>query len=206
MNLFAARKAEYEGLLKYAAQRYSVPGVLDFDDVYQLSQTILLNFVTEQPPEILNSPEDFRKLFKTALFHDLINEVNKTKAQCRDWRRQVSSTGSTSDGEEFSLLDLLPSGDADPEACYEQVESQERANEFFLALANRLSDDGKLLLLELVNPRDVPAELRAQYKRAPMSQTSTWLLSQYLGWPCPKVTRELKKLRDTSWDLMSERA
>jgi hypothetical protein len=196
-ELIRTKKTAYEGLLVAAAKRYEIPGILTFDDVYTLSLEILFTFVTTYDEHIVNDPIQFQKLFKTELFHRLINEVAKHKAACRDYRKHVSSTITTDDGE-YNFLESIPDADLNPEEFLALQQAEGDVDQFILELAEELTTDEKELLIEMLSPRDLPSkeeQILLRYKRTPSDPASPWLLANYLGWKFSKVNRVRNAIR-----------
>lgn len=101
-------------LIRYAAERMSIPGKLDVDEQEQNGRLLLLEVLTST----LNGgiyqftdpfSVDFVKVFKTGLWWRLTQNLNSWKAQCRHHQKDVSANmRDESTNEEFTLWDVDP--------------------------------------------------------------------------------------------------
>lgn len=189
------RKArEFHSLLRGAAHYYAVPGVLDPDDLYQQGLVLLDRMFTQR--DLYPDSPDFRKLFKTELWHGLSNQCGKERAQCRDWRRRISETqGELGADDEYTLWDLLPAPALTPEAALEWAQSAQRVQAFLADMYLVLDPAGRALLQELMEPTEVEAAVLATYQRVP-SKPSTQMLARKLHWSQTRVKRVLATIRE----------
>lgn len=97
-EVFLQKLREFEGLIRYASRRYHIPGVLDPDDLYQEGLLILDKMLCDDYAYVLDPDSiDFKKMFKTELWHGLWKVLQKCKTQKRDWKKLI--------GKDFSQLE-----------------------------------------------------------------------------------------------------
>ncbi len=221
-DLFLRKLKEYEGLIRYASQRYRVPGVLEAEDLFQEGLCILNEMFGKysfEPDSV-----DFRKMFKTELWHGLWKVLQKHKTQKRDWKRKLNA--------DFSDLERIISNDfrgardlstsyvghvgqdkifkpdafqstGDPEQDLILQQQQDIIEGFVDALIEKLDDDARIVLHELLYPRDwedIPDEFKITgewsdiYWRRP-KKVPQHVVAKLLGWPLIKVRRAIKRIR-----------
>ncbi len=241
--VFTRKLKEYESLIRYASRRYQIRGVLDPDDLYQEGLLILDKMlrpgVHDYEHEFDPDSVDFRKMFKTELWHGLWKVLQKCKAQKRDWKKIVHKdysqleknasrsgrcgaptddqvgldlVGSLSDASyvggssDRSLSDKL-AGDVfshglNPEQQLEAREYIEDLDEFIDTLICRLDDEARVVLSELLYPRDwdeIPDDCKTngyedEYWRVP-KRVPQHVLARMLDWPLIRVRRSISRIR-----------
>ncbi len=125
---FLSKLKEFSSLIRFASYRCQIPGVLDSDDLYQEGLMILDRMFHEDYPYLLDTDIDFRKMFKTELWHGLFKIIKRHKAQQRDFKKVVPQDYSELEkrsqlnGETPSLEDIPCfesfTGKFDPEETY----------------------------------------------------------------------------------------
>lgn len=232
-EVFLQKLQEFESLIRYASNRYHIPGVLDPEDLYQEGLLILDKVVTDElanewvlasrrsgarihVDKLADRTADFRKMFKTELWHGLWHVLQKFKTKKRDWRkleqndfsdinRSVSEdypwdrslTRSASvKAEDISSVGL------DPEQIVELAEKLQEVDSFLDILINRLDDEARVVLHELLYPRswdEIPKVLRTngyddEYWRVP-KKIPQHVLARMLGWSLIRVRRAISRIR-----------
>lgn len=202
--LFIRKLQEWEGLIKFASRRYSVPGVLDPEDLYQESLIILDNMFRKYDFE--PDSDDFRKMFKTELWHGLWHVLQRTKASKRDWKRLVPKDYSDMENESTcGDRDVAPGhvmSTDNPELAYAEKEAHEAVDKLIDLLVERLDDEAKVILNEMLHPRswdDIPEEFKFTgreevYWRTP-KHIPQHTIAEVLGWPLIRVRRAAKRVR-----------
>ena len=78
---------EYKALIQNAAQRYTIEGKYDTEDAEQECITLLWEMLCDgwDPTTV-----DFRKLYKTRMWHRLMDRTNWLTRPCRDCRRNTT--------------------------------------------------------------------------------------------------------------------
>lgn len=182
---------EFNGVMLAASSRYEIPGVLDAEDLYQEALHILdMMFVSY---DFSPDSDDFRKMFKTHLWHELSTLCQRENYQKRDWKSKISEQTSLEDGV-GSLWDVIP-GDTLPADIYiEYKESASRVEAFLSDMNFILDEDGKVLFNELLDPSPLDPNIVKDYKRVPKKRSST-ILSRQLGWTKYKVTKYLDQIK-----------
>lgn len=204
-ELFLRKVEEWEGLIRFASHRYRIPGVLEPDDLYQEGLMILDDMFRKYDFE--PDSDDFRKMFKTELWHGLWHVLQKYKTIKRDWRKVTPK--------DFADIERdLASGEADglpldrvtctftPEEAYEIKESTENTERFIEMLVDRLDDEARVVLSELIYPRtwdEIPDKYKCTgndevYWRVP-KKVPQHVLADLLGWPLIRVRRAITRIR-----------
>lgn len=195
----------FEKLIWFAAKRFSIPGVLQPDDLYQEGLIAL----EETLAESLDHPDsaEFSRTFKSRLFHKILHILRRHKTASRDWRLEVRDVlNASEDGTLTSIFDTIP---ADDNSNPEYIVSNNQLSEFVIDLRRELkkesvkgsifgnSYDDALEVLDIVinyDPMTVPEEVVLTYERVP-GHLSSAMISEITGWDIMKVRRALSKLR-----------
>lgn len=220
-DVFLKKVKEYDSLIRYAAKRYKISGVVDPDDLYQEGLFILDECVRKSSFEPDSS--DFRKMFKTKLWHGLGKAIHKRKAKKRTWKKILN--------EDFSQLERLVSRSHDysssselgasvedfysaklnPEQSLELREEVNEVDKFLELLVDRLDDDARIVLYELLYPRewsDIPEDCIAnafgdEYWRVPKKIPKA-VIARAMDWPLTKFRRAVSRVRKQSKILGEE--
>lgn len=215
--VFLDKLQEYEGLIRFASKRYQIPGILDCEDLYQEGCMILNKMLQDDYAYPLDPySRDFRKMFKTELWHRLGHCTHKQKARKRDYRKVAfkdfgdidptpvndSSARDTFTNEE---LDSFSSG-LSPEELYEAIEHQCDVEEFLDNLIESLDDEAQIVLSELLFPtpwEEIPdsCKLKSDFTvrvRNPKKKIPQSVLAEMLDWPLVRVRRAITRIRRTA--------
>lgn len=222
-DVFLRKLKEFEGLLRFAAQRYSINGVVEPDDLYQegcvLLDTMIRNGVFEP------DSEDFRKMFKTRLWHELWRFPRAAKSQKRDYRKNLSFDVSPtlqdlmteqvdctqSDPGTFDPEKALGTETTSPEITVLVHEESVRTSKFLDELRSRLDADACRVFQELVSPRtweDIPQQYRETvwgdgYFRLPR-RIPHRVLADTFDWPMSRFRHALRRIRRVAKELAVE--
>jgi len=206
---FAAILQEYIGLIKYAAKRYSVPGLLDKEDLVQEGMLILDQLLEDN--EFDPTTPDFRRMFKTLLWHGLASKVSAFRAQKRDFRKLVYENDTDDEGGDTSGSWLV-SSDPSPEQLSASIADAEVLRNFLETLLARLDDEAKGILQEILSEKsweEIPeqyrcTELEDEYTRVPKRKVTGYALAGSLGIPFIRFKRGLKRIRVAAVDVADE--
>lgn len=211
-STFLKKLREYERLMKFASYRYSVPG-LDPDDMYQEALLILDKMLRKYDFDPDSS--DFRKMFKTELWHGLWNVMHRYKVSKRSWKKVVH----------FDYHDLDTKGPLDSRVSIEAVSSNStpethviasQANKeiekFIQTLTERLDDDAQRVLAEILNPKswdEIPEEFKENqfgddYWRTPKKKVPLHVIAYMLDWSHIRVRRAMRRIRREAKELGGE--
>lgn len=200
---FNEKVQEYNRLIWYAARRYRIQGVLDPEDLYQEGLIILDKMFREY--DFHPDSPDFRKMFKTELWHGLHHVLQRHKAEKRDHRNTVL-------GEDVS--ELIESSEGDmwdrprPETPEQKIFAGleiERVDEFIETLYQQLDWEAQVVLREIINPRsweEIPESCRTTKNDEPVwrkfKQIPQHVIANILDWPLIAVRRAIKRIRKTA--------
>lgn len=206
---------EYKPLIKYAARRYSIPGVAgaEADDLYQEGCLILDWMVRHSQFEV--DSHDFRKMFKTKLWHGLADTLKSHKRKKNDYRKVVyyEQRREDLDGEaqakELSAQDLETSlqsirgSERDPEQAALDYEQMLKVERFIEILTARLDSDARKMFYELLYPKswdEIPEEYHRTSQgdvhwRKPRKKIPQHVIADMLGWSVMRVRRSTGRLR-----------
>jgi len=206
---------EFDRLIRYAAFRYRIPGVLDSEDLYQEGLIILDKMFRKY--NFHPDSDDFRKMFKTELWHGLWHVLQKYKQSKRDWRRVLNKDLSTlelaSDEESGNLhSDALHAFASSPEDHVRETQTNESLSLFLDTLVARLDDEARVVLSELLYPRswsEIPEESKKNssddiYWRCPKKRIPRHILASILGFPKIRVRRAIKRIRSAALEVSTE--
>lgn len=186
---FLAQRKKYESLMQYAAFRCAIPGVLDQEDLYQEALIILDKMFRKY--DFAPDTDDFRKLFKTELWHGLCKVVAKYNTQARDHKMSVSAN--TNDEGGYDLFSRTSGDYGDPEEILVYAEGVKRSEKLLSMLMGSISEDA-IAVLELTLDQDGMRDaLRSEYTRLPARLCSS-MLGEYLGWDKARVSRAKAEL------------
>lgn len=196
--VYQQKLKEYESLMRYAARRYRIQGVLDPDDLYQEACVILYRMFLKY--DFDENSVDFRKMFKTELWHGLSKVLHRFKTKKRDHTKPVRGNAETLENE--GLVSFCDQGHPSPEDQVIQNESVAEVDKFLETLIMRLDDEALVVLYELLYPRswlDVPDSYKAnvfddKYWRAP-KKVPQHVVAGVLGLPLIRVRRTIKRIR-----------
>lgn len=216
-STFLRKLREFDTLIKFASRRYRIPGVLDPEDLYQEGLMILDSVFRDiEIGKYSFDPDspDFRKVFKTELWHGLWKVLQHHKAQKRDFKRTLPGDISETEdylADEFELPDFLIS--PSPEARVLRGEEKRKAEDFLHQLSLCLDEEENQLLTELTKQRkwdEIPEEhlrntmgdkyWRVQKKRVPQN-----VIANILGWSVIRVRRTIKRIRRQAMVLAKEK-
>jgi len=166
--------------------------------------------------------DDFRKMFKTELWHGLWKVLQKFKTQKRDWKRLVqkdysdlesraASDSWASDPGDPDVGEEILSGKLTPFQRLETLEDISELDEFIDTLVHRLDDEARVLLSEILYPRswdEIPQEYKTngtedEYWRVP-KKIPQHVIARMLGWPLIRVRRALSRIRKQAAALGEE--
>ncbi len=158
LDSFESKLKEFENLIWYVARRYHIAGVLDVEDLFQEGLLILDSMFDKyscHPDSV-----DFRKLFKTELWHGLSKALRKHKTQKRDYRIAESfesiifaEPDSTTRAVGYKEQDLNLECESSESSYLENQEHQEIID-LVSKLFSRLNEDEQTVLDLLINPMD----------------------------------------------------
>jgi len=213
---FTRKLSEYENLIRYASRRYRIRGVLEPEDLYQEGLMILDSMFHKydfDPDSV-----DFRKMFKTELWHGLWHVLKLHKTQKRhhtklhpddyaDLEKKAAHSG-------MSNLPGDPSvfcASSDPEESYSLVEEERVVESFVDKLVDRLDAEAQLVLNELVYPREweeIPDYCKMTqdlmlYERVP-SRIPNHVIAELLDIPIIRVRRAIRRIRTEARQLGEE--
>lgn len=199
-DVFATKLKQFDGLIRYAARRCRTPAI-DADDLYQEGTIILDNMLDKY--EFDPASDDFDRMFKTELWHGLVDALRKTKAKKRDFR-------STSYLEDIEADDYsVVVGGKSPEDILSEKEVAIRVGEFLDKLIAALDYDSVLVLGELVSPTswdELPRDVKSLsdydlYERVP-SKVPNYIRAEVLGMSPTKFKRTIRKIRSRASQVL----
>lgn len=220
-EIFTEKRKEFSGLIRYAAKRYQIPGLLDKEDLQQEALIILDEFVKSD--RFHPDTDDFRKMFKTTLWHGLSNVLRAHKTQKRDYRKKLHQDFSEleqrmSDFEGTNLRIALDLGfgealsiQANPEEFSIAMEKIAELDMFLKQLEGILDKDAKVVLQEILVPRswdEIPEYCKVntsgdEYWRTPRKKVPQQVIARYLDWPLIRVKRAIKRIRRKATEIES---
>lgn len=213
---FMDKLKEFDSLIRYAAHRCRIPGVLDPEDLYQEGLLILDRMFHDDYEYYLETDVDFRKMFKTELWHGLIKIINKHKAKRRDFKKVLNEDYIDIERKVQMREEGAPAveafqGNYDPEQAFFVKEEADQVELFMDKLVERLDDDANVVLQELMYPtdwEDIPEVFKwtatdGVYERMP-KRVPLHIIAELLGWPHIKVRRAVKRIRKASQELAPE--
>lgn len=209
---FQQKLKEFNKLIRFASYRYRIPGVLDSEDLYQEGLLILSTMFTKY--DFDSSSLDFRKMFKTELWHGLNKIMQKQKQKKRDYRKKANydySYHTLASDDEKNAVDSNVAASS-PEENATCNEDANEAVDFVMRVRERLDREGQLVLDELMNPRewdDVPEEFRREpwggvYWREPRNGVPRHIIADMLGIPRIRLKRTVKKVRKVAAEVAEE--
>ena len=162
---FSDLYSQWSSYLFAAAQRMSIPGKLDSEDQNAEAVELLWSYATETEHDLTS--DDFRKEFKTRLWHRLTDNVRRMRAGRRDVTREINVDQMGSDGLAESDASYWTSG---PESVHLSELSSEddpadivEAKDSLRVLYSLLDQRDASLLTEMLQPSDELLELQRQY-------------------------------------------
>lgn len=210
---FLRKLQDFDRLIRFAARRYKIPGVLDADDLYQ-EGLIILNMMFSKY-DFSPDSDDFRKLFKTELWHGLYKVLQRHKQSKRDFRKLVNQDYSiyeqATDEELAAGSDIIPLA-ASPESQFFSREDQTQVREFIEKLSERLDSETRIILSELLYPRewsDIPPEFHCNsttdsYWRRPKKIIPRHVIADMLGIPRIRMRRAVNRIRVLATQVADE--
>lgn len=218
-DVFSKKLKEFDKLIRYASWRLKRDGVIEAQDLYQ-EGLLLLNkmFSTRFDPDSV----DFRKMFKTELWHGLKHIVHDRKATKRGL--QFRNGMVNVDDLNVHLMEKRPMADSlkrdvsvyteemtsheNGELSYLETETQKQIDYFLEELTHRLDDEARIVLLELLQPRewsDIPEDQRVtkegdEHFRLP-SKVPQATIARYLGMSSTGLRRAVKRIREAAVQL-----
>ncbi len=148
---FDDKLSKFKRLMRFAAWKYSIPGVLEQVDLYQEALVILNSVFRKYSTK---DDSEFRKLFKTELWHGLSNVTRSYKCLKRDYRVSVPlENGGTEDGDQWGDQPAcFQTAQVSPETELITKEDYEAAGELVDRVISVLDDDAVDVLGELLDP------------------------------------------------------
>ena len=207
-TLFVQKLKEHESLIRYAAKRYRIQGVVEPEDLYQEGLMILHQMIDKYDFDPYS--DDFRKMFKTELWHGLWKMLRHSKATKRDHRATVVHDFQEPDYDEHGnhehskprLNAALASPDSQPDEAVSDQQHAARTVVFLHRLRASLDSEARDVLDYVLNPPtwdDVPPALRVtkegdEYWKLP-SRIPQHVTAFMLGIPIIRFRRALKRIR-----------
>lgn len=200
---FLRKVGEYEPLLHYAAKRFEIPGVLNWEDLYQEGMIALeetFDYHWTRDPD----SEEFTKAFKSRLFHRMHEVLRKYKTQSRDWRKELHATLDMDD--EDDIFNKIPQRTFPPpdhnlhvqdlnKYVGELQESLREASRKAVGYSTFFVDAIELLNLITDPNLELPEDITDCYDRVPTEGFSNTILAELTGWDVMHVRRAMKRLR-----------
>lgn len=182
----------YNKLIKYAAKRYEIRGILDKEDLYQEGLAALHISI-----EKYKDKPDFSKSFKSHLFYVMSNTRNMYFTKARE------STVTNRLFSESSIIDSV-SGEETTDILSRTIDLNKFKKELIDKLRNNKRKVAKYALdiLNIITDDDftIPDSVRQLYKRIPNRITDE-IISNVTGYDINKVKKGIKFLREETMKL-----
>jgi len=205
-EFFAKKLIDFEPLLRYAAKRFEIQGVLSREDLYQEGLVALIT-TFEEHWEVHPDSDSFERSFKSRLFNSMSNCLRKHKTQSRDWKKELRDVISEKSGsdKDFSPLNSIPQTTFPSPDYALEIEDIDR---YLDALENDLSvasirgqmwgntaEDALEIFKLVTDPNlDVPDEVKECYERLPRGLSNA-IIAELTGWDLMKVRRAISRMR-----------